>query len=489
MSYVGLDIGTTSVRAIAFEVDGTILATSSRDLTTMHPGQGRVEQDPNEIATHSIEVLHDLAGALDETPRSIGIANQRETVVAWENQTLKPLAMAISWQDRRGASLCEELILAGNEDLIRRTTGLTLEPYFSATKYAHLVSELGISSRNGIQLGTVDSWLLANLTSNEQSLTDLTNASRTSLLNISSNEYDEQLGDLFGVPLDLLPIPLPSNAMFGEITHPSLQPWLGVPIHAVLGDQQASLFGQGCTAIGDTKATMGTGTFLLTNSGTKRLGPQTGLITSIAWNLSGAENTFCLEGSIFTTASLLDWLIEVIGIASNNESLQELARSVRTSEQVTILPFFLGTGSPWWSKDTPAVLAGLDSSSSKGQIARAAFESIALQIAKISEEIGHQLGSQISSLKLDGGLSNLDFLCQLIADQTNLDCHASDLAESTAFGAAMMSAVGMGDIQPESLRTSYSARKTFDPSANRISAKSREKRWNAYLNKLGLNAK
>ncbi len=489
MSYVGLDIGTTSVRAIAFEVDGTILATSSRDLTTLHPGQGRVEQDPNEIAIHSIGVLHDLAMNLDQSPRSIGIANQRETVIAWENKTLKPLAMAISWQDRLSASLCEELKLSGNEELIRQTTGLTLDPYFSATKYARLVSELGKSPPKGTQLGTVDSWLLANLTSNKQSLTDLTNASRTSLLNISSNKYDEQLGELFGVPLDLLPVPLSSNAMFGEITHPSLQPWLGVPIHAVLGDQQASLFGQGCIAIGDTKATMGTGTFLLTNSGTKRPEPQTGLITSIAWNLGGTENTFCLEGSIFTTASLLEWLIEVIGIASNIEALQELAKSVRTSEQVTILPFFTGTGSPWWGNDTAAVLAGLDSSSSKGQIARAAFESIALQTANITEEISNQLGSQISSLKLDGGLSNLDFLCQLIADQTNLECHASNLAESTAFGAAMMSAVGMGDIQPESLRSGYSARQTFTPSASRISAKSREKRWTAYLNKLGLDGK
>lgn len=487
MSYVGLDIGTTSVRAIAFEVDGTILATSSRDLSTLHPGPGRVEQDPLQIVMHSIGVLHDLAMDLDESPRSIGIANQRETVVAWESKTLKPLAMAISWQDRRGASLCEELKHSGNEELIRQTTGLTLDPYFSATKYARLVTDLGKSSRKGIQLGTVDSWLLANLTSNDQSLTDLTNASRTSLLNISSNEYEEQLGKLFGVPLDLLPVPLPSNAMFGEITHPSLQPWLGVPIHAVLGDQQASLFGQGCTTIGDTKATLGTGTFLLTNSGTQRPGPQTGLITSIAWNLGGIENTFCLEGSIFTAASALEWLIEVIGLASSIEALQELARSVRTSEQVTMLPFFNGTGSPWWGKETSAVLAGLDSSSSKGQIARAAFESMALQTANITAEIANQLGSQINSLKLDGGLSNLDFLCQLIADQTNFECHASNLAESTAFGAAMMSAVGMGDIQPESLRSGYSARQTFSPTASRISAKSREKRWNAYLKKLGLN--
>ncbi len=486
MSYVGLDIGTTSIRALAFAEDGSVLATSSRLLPIDYPAPNRVEQDPSVIAQCSVEALEDIARQIDGMPRAIGIANQRETVIAWEKHTLLPLSMAISWQDRRGAARCSELKKMEVQGLVKEITGLPLDPYFSATKYAQIVSDLAAIPSKKIALGTVDSWLIANLTSNENPLTDLTNASRTSLLNITSNKYEDELGALFEVPIDLLPAPLPSDAMFGEICHPDLESWRGTPIHAVLGDQQASLFAQGCIDRGDTKATLGTGTFILTNTGDRTLGPYPALIDSIAWNLSGIGNTYCLEGSIFSTHSTLQWLIDVLGIASNIEELDALAKSVRTSEQVTLLPFFSGSGSPWWEEGSGAVLAGLDTSSSKGQIAKAGFESVALQIASVIIELQTALGNRIELLRLDGGLSHIDSLCQLIADQTNLESQTAFFAESTAFGAAMMSAVGLGDMTPENVRDLYKSRNIFVPAKGRMGAKSREKRWNLYLEKLGL---
>lgn len=486
MSFIGLDVGTTSARAIAFDEDGKTLASSSRALSTVHPSPERVEQDPEQVLRSSIEVLQDLADRLPAPPRAIGIANQRETVTAWHRETLEPLAPAISWQDRRGAPRCLELRLSGAEEHVREATGLRLDPYFSATKYSEIASSLSGMPAANIALGTIDSWLVAKLTGHGSPITDFTNASRTSLFNINSGRYDESLGALFDVPLELLPAPLPSNSMFGEISCPELSKWQGVPIHAVLGDQQASLFGQRCFGFGECKATLGTGTFILANTGTQRLGTQSGLITSIAWELSGTGTTYCLEGSIFSTTSTLRWLIDIMGIAQSVEELGALARSIRSSEQVALIPFFDGTGSPWWNDGSTAMIAGLDTSSSKAHVARAGFESIALQIAYVTDEMATQLGGPIEALRLDGGLSNLDFLCQLIADQANLRCHASSMAEATAFGVAMLSAVGIGAIELEEIESASRIRQSFDPSANRSAPRSRSKKWNGYLAKLGL---
>ncbi|NNN19039.1 MAG: hypothetical protein HKL84_04205 [Acidimicrobiaceae bacterium] len=486
MSYVGLDVGTTSIKAVAFGEDGNVLARSSRLLPINRPSPDQAEQDPSEMAQYSVEVLGDIATQLDVPPRSIGIANQRETVIAWEKRTTLPLTMAISWQDRRGRTRCSELKEQGAEELVKQITGLTIDPYFSATKYSSLCSLLGESSPANTALGTVDSWLVANLTSNKNVLTDFTNASRTSLLNIASNQYEAQLGTLFDVPIELLPTPIASNALFGEISHPDLKKWRGIPIHAVLGDQQSSLFGQACTNFGDLEATLGTGTFVLVNTGNQRIDSNPGLITTIAWNLIGTPNTYCLEGSIFSTSTTLEWLINVLGIANNIEELEALAKSVRTSEQVTLMPFFTGSGSPWWNQNSSALLGGLDNATSKGHIAKAGFESIALNIASVTTNITARLNGHTKLIRIDGGLSNIDSLCQLIADQTGLECQASLSGESTAFGAAMMSAVGIGDLSINNVEEFYKSRHTFQPANGRMSAKSREKRWNRYLDKLGL---
>ncbi len=486
MSFIGLDVGTTSVRAIAFDEDGESLAFSSRLLSTVNRGPGRIEQDPEQMLRSSIEVLEDLADRLPSPPRAIGIANQRETVTAWHKEKLKPIAPAISWQDRRGAPRCRELRRLGAEEHVKEVTGLRLDPYFSATKYSEIASSLSGIPLADVALGTIDSWLVAKLTGHGSPITDFTNASRTSLFNINSGGYDESMGALFDVPLELLPAPLPSNSMFGEISCRELSKWQGVPIHAVLGDQQASLFGQHCFGYGECKATLGTGTFILANTGNQRLGAQSGLITSIAWELSGIGTTYCLEGSIFSTASTLQWLIDVMGLAESIEELGSLARSIRSSEQVALIPFFDGTGSPWWADSSSAMIAGLDTSSSKAHVARAGFESIALQTAFVTDEIATQLGGPIQTLTLDGGLSNLDFLCQLIADQASLRCNASSMAEATAFGVAMMSAVGIGAIELEEIASASRIRQSFDPSANRAAPRSRSKKWSGYLAKLGL---
>lgn len=487
MIYVGLDAGTTTLRAIAFEDDGSVIAASSRPLPMTRVGKGIAEQDPALMAGLSIEVLQELASRLPEPPRSIGIANQRETVLAWNKNSLEPLGAAISWQDRRGAEQCSDLKRSGFEDLVARSTGLMLSTYFSASKYSYLSSKHLVQRSDAVALGTVDSWILANLTSSDAVLTDVTNASRTSLLNIDTNTYDEELAGIFEVPLDNLPIIMSSDAFFGELAHPDLEAWKGVPIHGVLGDQQASLFGQGCLRYGSAKATLGTGSFVLANAGDQRPPGSKGLVTSIAWNISGSGNVYCLEGSAFSTASTLKWLIEVLGIASDIDGLEMLSKSVRGSEQVTILPFFNGAGSPWWQEESSALLAGLETSTTKGQLARAGFESIALQLATITDRVVGSLDGELDSLKIDGGLSSLDSLCQLIADQSGLTCQASLLPESTAFGAAMMAAVGIGDIPSERVGLLHKSRASFEPSSSKASSKSRAKRWKSYLSKMALS--
>ncbi len=488
MNFVGLDIGTTSIRAFAFNEDGELVSSSSHTLPVSYPAPGRAEQDPRQILRLSVQTLDDLAKQLPEPPTSLGIANQRETVTAWNRKTLDPISPAISWQDRRGEANCEELKLQGTEEVIRNATGLTLDPYFSATKYSQIASSLDRIRGKDVSMGTLDSWILANLTQRNAPLTDYTNASRTSLFDIGTCQYSQTLGDLFQVPLDMLPEPIASNALFGEIAHPDLREWRGVPIHGVLGDQQASLLGLGCTEFGETKATLGTGTFVLANIGSRADLRVPGIITSIAWNFADKGSTYCLEGSIFSTASLLQWLTDVMGIAERTENLSSIASSVRSSEQVTIIPFFAGSGAPWWNESASAVLGGLDSSTSKAHIARAAYESIALQLSEVTKRIADSLGPTVDSLKLDGGLSNLDLLCQLIADQANLQCDASLTAESTAFGAAMVAATGLGAVKVEQIKAKVQTRKSFQPSQNRMASRTRAERWNNYLGKLGLAA-
>ena len=485
MSFLGLDIGTTSVKVFAFDENWEILECSSRPLPIAYPSPGRAVQDPGNIIQSSIDAMKDVAQRLPLPPVAIGIANQRETVTAWDRNTREPLAPAISWQDRRGELFCENLKRSGAEDFIRDTTGLTLDPYFSATKYSDLASSLG-KSLGTVAMGTLDTWILANLTGSSESATDFSNASRTSLFDIDSGNYLESLASLFNVPLELLPHVRASNSLFGEITHPYLTEWRGVPVHAILGDQQASLFGQGCTSYGDCKATLGTGTFALTNIGDHKGSPVMGLVTSIAWNLTGKGSTYCLEGSILSGAAMLDWLVSAMGIAESTEDLESLALSVRSSEQVTLLPFFGGTGAPWWNEESYAVLGGLDLSTTKAHLVRAGFEAIALHLAEVTKTIKDHLAIDLKELRIDGGLSNLDFLCQLISDHSQLSCNTSYHPDSAAFGAAMMAALGVGALEFHDIGGLPRVRKRYEPSPNRTASKTRAGRWNRYLGKLGL---
>lgn len=484
-TYIALDAGTTLVRAIAFDLEGNIVSKAASVVELHYRAPGLVEQDPIEITDSAIKVLAEVASTLKEKPAAIGIANQRETALGWNRHDKTPLSMAISWQDRRGLAKCESLKDHGLTTLIAQKTGLVINPYFSATKFADILSAQNNSSREQLVLGTLDSWLIANLTNSPKQVTDYSNASRTSLFNLDTNQYDEELSEVFQVPTEYLCEPLASDSYFGEISHKDLKDLWGIPIHGVLGDQQASLFGQGCIEERSAKITLGTGSFLLVNTGSQREETGQSLINSIAWNLRGKGNTYCTEGPIFATESILNWLHKQLGIPSSPEEFEDLARSVRTSDQVTIIPFFEGAGAPWWSPDARATIGGLSPSTNKGHIARAALESISLQITDITDTLTTQSGSPPEMLSIDGGLSKIDLLCQLIADQSGIKCSRAMVREATPLGAAMMAAYGLGHIQISHMTEIQKAGETFVPSTSRIAANTRQRRWKAYLAKLG----
>jgi len=447
MKYIlSLDQGTTSSRAILFDHAGSIVAVAQKEFPQIFPKPGWVEHNPRDIwstqAGVAAEVLTKAnVGAADVA--AIGITNQRETTVVWDRTTGEPVYNAIVWQDRRTAGICDRLRARKLDRVIRRKTGLVLDAYFSATKVQWILENVkGARARakaGELAFGTVDSWLVWNLTGGKVHVTDASNASRTMLFDISKGEWDDELLKLFGVPRSMLPEARSSSEVYG-VTKLLGTP---IPIAGIAGDQQAALFGQACTKPGMAKNTYGTGCFMLMNTGTKRIASKNNLLTTVAWRI-GDRTEYALEGSIFIAGAVVQWLRDGLEFFRSAAEIEALAAGVSDTGGVYLVPAFAGLGAPHWDQYARGTIVGLTRGSTKAHIARAALEGIVLQVMDVLKAMEADAGIKLKELRVDGGASANDLLMQLQADLLNVPVVRPKVAETTALGAAYLAGLAVG---------------------------------------------
>ncbi|MGN6358735.1 MAG: FGGY family carbohydrate kinase [Novosphingobium sp.] len=480
-----LDAGTTSTRAMIFALDGQVMATAQRELTQFYPQPGWVEHDPAEIWAATLACAREAVEYAGGAVRigAIGITNQRETVVAWDKTTGKPLHRAIVWQDRRTAEFCGHLRGEGREDEIQARTGLLLDPYFSATKMRWLLDNdrAVLAAGERLAFGTVESWLVFNLTGGAH-LTDATNASRTSLLPLGGATWEPYLCDLFGVPPAALPEVVDCAGEFG-VTLPHL---LGraIPIAGLAGDQQAATIGQGCLSPGDTKATFGTGAFVLANMGSRIPASRHRLLGTVLYQLDG-KRCYALEGSIFVAGSMIQWLRDSLGLIASAAETAELAASVPDSGGVVIVPALSGLGAPHWRPEARAAITGLSFASGRAQVVRAALEAMTMQIGDLAEAFAAD-GAKWRSLRIDGGMSANEWMAQDLADMLALPVERPDFVETTALGAAMLASLGAG-LVPDlaaAAQAMRGERRQFTPSRDEPWRVDRRAAWRAAVAKV-----
>jgi glycerol kinase len=442
---VALDAGTTGVRALAVDRSSAVVGVAYRELTQHFPRPGWVEHDLAEIWEATQAVLAELLASLDGPVAAVGITNQRETAAAWDRRTGQPRHRAIVWQDRRTAARCDALAEAGHLDLVRRTTGLVLDPYFSATKFEWLLTEGGVAAGDDLALGTIDSWLIWNLTGGQVHATEPSNASRTMLFDIGCVDWSPELCDLHGVPRSALPEVRPSSGRFGVTATGTTALGAGIPVSGAAGDQQASLFGQACLEPGMTKNTYGTGSFVLMNVGPACPPPVEGLLTTIAWTLDdGGPATYAYEGAIFVTGAAVQWLRDGLGIIADASELGPLAGSAADTGDVFLVPAFTGLGSPWWDPYARGTLVGMTRGTGRAELARAVVEAMAYQTRDVVEAMTAASGQALAELRVDGGAAAMDLLLQLQADQLDVPVTRSSHRETTAAGAAYLAGLAEG---------------------------------------------
>lgn len=436
-----LDQGTTSTRAIAFDRSLTPIAEARRPLTQHYPADGQVEHDPDEIWAGAQGVLAEVIGTVGGADMIAGIAitNQRETSVAFDRTTGTAFGRAIVWQDRRTADLCAALKGAGVEPMVQARTGLLLDPYFSATKFAWLLAHG--SDRPDLALGTVDAFLIHRLTGGRTFVTDATNASRTLLFDIVGQDWSADLCDLFAVPMSALPEVRDSADDFGVTTLFGA----AIPILAVAGDQQAALIGQGCIAAGDAKATYGTGCFLVAHTGDAPVASTNRLLATVAWRLGG-KPAYALEGSIFNAGTVAQWLRDEMGFVAASDETEALAAAAPDHDGVYAVPAFTGLGAPHWRPDARGALFGLTRATGRASIARAALDAVAWQTADLLETLAADSAPAPAALKIDGGMSNNAWFRQRLADLAGVTVVTPAHAEMTALGAAALGALQLGWI-------------------------------------------
>ncbi len=438
-----IDEGTTSTRAMLFAADGACLGSAQRPLTQFYPAPGLVEHDAAEIWTHTLACAREmvaLAGGADRIA-GIGITNQRETIVFWDRRSGEPLAPAIVWQDRRTADICNALKQRGDEPTVQAKTGLLLDPYFSGSKIGWALAHWPQLAEAGdhLAVGTIESYLVYRLTGGTH-ISDASNASRTALMAIGSSGWDDGLRDLFGVPRAILPEIVDCAGTLGT-TLPEL---LGGPIaiSGMAGDQQAALIGQGCLAPGQTKATFGTGAFVLTQTGAKLPQSRHRLLSTIAWQLGG-ERHYALEGSVFVAGSLIQWLRDDINLIAHAADTEALARSVPDNGGVYLVPALSGLGAPHWKPAARGAISGLSFAATKAHIARAALEAMAHQTHDLKTAFAAD-GADWAELRIDGGMVANDWMAQDLADMLAIEVERPRFIETTALGAAMLASVGAG---------------------------------------------
>jgi len=438
---LALDQGTTSSRAIVFDASGSIAAVAQKEFPQIYPQPGWVEHDPREIAASQLEVAAKASRNFDIA--AIGVTNQRETTILWDRKTGEPIANAIVWQDRRTAAICDEL--REYEPLFRERTGLVLDPYFSGTKIRWLLDHVG---RKDLAFGTVDTWLIWNLTGGRVHVTDATNASRTLLFNIHTGEWDDDLLGILKIPRDILPRVVSSSEVVGETAQ-------GIPIAGIAGDQQAALFGQRCVNPGMAKNTYGTGCFIVMNTGNRAAVSQRGLLTT------KAVDAFALEGSVFIAGAAIQWLRDCLGIIRIAADVEALASSVPDSGGVTFIPAFTGLGAPHWDPHVRGALLGLTRGTTAAHIARAALEAIALQTADVLDAMRADSGLELTELRVDGAASRNNLLMQIQADVAGVRVIRSAISETTALGAAYLAGLATGFYKD--IDSHWKADRVFEP--------------------------
>jgi glycerol kinase len=483
---VSIDAGTTGVRAFAVDIDGVPVGRSYREFTQHFPQPGWVEHDPTEIWTTTCTVLDALCTELGRPIAAIGVTDQRETVVAWDRRTGQPRHRAIVWQDRRTAQRCEALLEKGELPRIRQATGLVLDPYFSASKFEWLLGPGEVAADEDLLLGTIDSWLVWNLTGGAEHLTDPSNASRTMLYDLRTGDWSPELADLFGVPLRSLPRVRPSAGHLGRTVSGCGVP-AGVPITGIAGDQQAALFGQACLRPGMAKNTYGTGSFVLMNVGEHCPEPTMGLLTTVAWTLpadvlgsdaTGDVTHYALEGSIFATGATVQWLRDGLGVIDEAAETGPLAESVEDSGGLVIVPAFSGLGSPHWDPYARGTLLGITRGVGRAHLARAVVESMAFQTRDVVEAMTASTDAPLAELRVDGGASAMDLLLRIQADQLGVPVARAAVAETTALGSAYLAGLGAGVWSTaEEVSARWRSDAVVEPAGDREAADEAYRRW------------
>lgn len=463
-----LDQGTTSSRAILFNKNGKIISLAQKEFTQIYPKPGWVEHDPMEIWSTQASVITEAIlkeNLKADNIAAIGITNQRETTVVWDRQTGLPVYNAIVWQDRRTAEHCDDLKQKKLDKLIQEKTGLVLDAYFSATKIQWILNNVAGAREKAesgkLAFGTIDSWLIWNLTEGGLHITDVSNASRTMLFNINTLQWDDELLEIFQIPKSLLPQVKSSSEKYGETSGKLLG--TKVPVAGIAGDQQAALFGHVCIRPGMVKNTYGTGCFMLMNIGDKPILSKNNLITTIAWRI-GNDVQYALEGSIFIAGAVVQWLRDELKIIETASQIEELAMNVEDSGGVYLVPAFAGLGAPYWNQYARGTMFGITRGTNRNHFCRAALESIAFQVMEVLKAMESDSGIQIKELRVDGGATQNNFLLQFQADILNADVVRPEVTEVTAIGAAYLAGLAVGFWENvEEIQKQWKINRRFEP--------------------------
>ena len=469
---VAIDAGTTGVRAFAVDDTGSPVGWSYREFPQHFPQPGWVEHDADDIWAAVEATLGELRQQLDQPIAAVGITDQRETAVAWDKRTGKPLHRAIVWQDRRTAARCDALREQGHLDIVRSTTGLVLDPYFTATKLEWMLAEGGVDAADpNLAVGTVDSWVLWKLTDGAVHATDPSNASRTLLYDIRKRAWSPELCDLFGIPAAALPEVRPSSGRFGTTAD-------GIPVSGIAGDQQAALFGQACFRHGMTKNTYGTGSFVLMNVGPDCPPPVEGLLTTMAWELADGTVAYAYEGAVFVTGAAVQWLRDGLGVIDSAADIEALAASINDTEGVYIVPAFTGLGSPWWDPYARGAVIGLTKGTGRAHVARAVLEAMAFQTRDVVDAMCKASGQAIVALRADGGASANDLMLQMQADHLQVPVARPVVQETTALGAAYLAGLAEGVWGSlDELDSHWRLDREFTPAMSAAGANTRYAGW------------
>ncbi|MGH3510268.1 MAG: glycerol kinase GlpK [Nocardioidaceae bacterium] len=480
MSVLAIDAGTTGVTALVVSAQGTIAAKGYQEFAQHFPRPGWVEHAPEEIWQATLEATRTALASYDGPAlRALGITNQRETVLLWDRETLVSPRRAIVWQDRRTTEICARLRDEGHEPRVSELTGLRLDPYFSGTKLTwlaeHEPSTWALVEDGRCAIGTVDSYLIARMSRGARHVTDVSNASRTLLFDLAAGEWSDELCGLFGVPRPALPDLVSS---WGEVgtTDPATFLGLELPIAGIAGDQQAALFGQSCFDVGDTKCTYGTGSFLLTNTGSDVVRSEAGLLSTAAWRSPEGELTYALEGSIFVTGAAVQWLRDGLQIIGSAAETAAIAATVDDSGGVVFVPALTGLGAPHWDPHARGLIIGLTRGTTTAHLVRATLEAIAFEVRDVVETL--PAGMAPTTLTVDGGASANDLLCQLQADQLGVPVQRPKIVETTGLGAAFLAGLGTGVWEStDELRETWALDRRFDPTPTSAPAEASYARW------------